>query len=172
MKSLTSAESWTSTDAAKNFDELWKALSDAGLVAHVDESLVRLLSERLAQYASLRDEAEGKPTLVPLGSGSMAVNPIIKLRDETSKDCARLMRACALTPLSRRGLGKIRDSVRPGGDPGAKFPELHRRGAALPKWHPDYVAPDEATPSKWSHLRPDASGRLPRHEGYDPETAI
>lgn len=126
---------------------MWKALTDAGLVAHVDESLVRLLSERLAQYASLRDEAMGAPTLVPLGSGSLAVNPIIKLRDETSKDCARLMRACALTPLSRRGLAKVRDTFRP--------------------QDKEHFMPIRTIPSgRWAHLRPDVNGRIPGNPGY------
>ena len=172
MKNIHNFNSWATTDATTNFDAAWKALSSAGLIASIDESLIWLLAERLSQYVSLRDEAEGKPTLVPLGSGSLAVNPIIKLRDEASKDVARLLRAVGMTPLSRRGLAKVRDAVRPGDDLGAKFPELHRRGGALPKWHPGYEATAEATPSKWSHLKPDASGRLPRHEGYDPETAI
>jgi phage terminase small subunit len=155
MKSHTTAESWTSTDPAKNFSELWKVLTDAGLVAHVDESLVRLLSERLAQYASLRDEAMGAATLLPLGSGSMAVNPILKFRDEASKDCARLMRACALTPLSRRGLAKIREVCRPGGT--AHYMPL--TGEDKPDWMrrldgDEYEAPAQAA-GLWADLKPD-----------------
>jgi hypothetical protein len=60
----------------------------------------------------------------------MAINPLIKLRDETSKDCARLLRACGMTPLSRRGLAKVRDIVRPGD--GRHFMPL--TGDEKPRW--------------------------------------
>lgn len=155
MKSLTTPETWATADPDENFNALWASLTDAGLVAHVDEALVRLLGERLAQYVRLREEAQDAPTLLPLGSGSMAVNPIIKLRDETSKDCARLMRACALTPLSRRGLAKIREVCQPGGT--AHFMPL--TGADKPDWMRRLDGDDIEAPATaaglFADLRPD-----------------
>jgi hypothetical protein len=159
MKSLHDINSWATTDATTNFNAAWSALGTAGLIASIDETLIWLLAERLAQYASLRSEAEGKPTLVPLGSGSLAVNPLIKLRDETSKDCARLLRAVGMTPLSRRGLSKVRDVVRPGDmDHFMKCPPLPSN--YKPAWQRRLDGDDDAPATApaaglWADLKPD-----------------
>ncbi len=114
VKNIHRIDTWATTDATANFETLWAALTGSGLIAQVDESLCWLLAERLSQYRQLCDECHGKPTLTPLGSGSLAVNPLIKLRDQASTDVSRLLRAVGATPLSRRGLKQVKDAVTPG----------------------------------------------------------
>lgn len=113
VKNIHDLNSWATADASANFESLWAALTGSGLLASIDESLVWLLSERLAQYVELREACHGKPFLVLLGSGSEAPNPLYRLRDQASADIARLLRACGCTPLSRRGLRQVRDTLDP-----------------------------------------------------------
>jgi P27 family predicted phage terminase small subunit len=149
--SVPEAPSWLSAEARQLWKEHAPTWHELGALGRLDVHAAALLCAELAAFNahSVAVARDGAVVNFPHYSG---VHPEAALRDNAAKRITLLLRQMGLTRASRAGTSMQETAPSP-----------------LSLFAKDN--PPAPAAGRWAHLKPDAAGRLPRHEGYDPETA-
>ncbi len=158
LTEVPEAPAHLSDNAKAHWPRCATPLVRAGMLAATDIPALCELCAELAAAESMRTRAEADGWTVTHSNGCVSKHPVSQDIDRAGKRIAVLFKAMGMTAEGRAALPAV--------DAARVTPQdwLSRNS---PKFAPDYV-PDvtPTTPGRWAHLRPDASGRLPHHEGY------
>ena len=151
LTEVPEAPAHLSDGAKEHWPRCATPLVSAGMLAATDLPALCELVEEISAAASMRKRAEADGWAVVQPNGCICKHPLLQDLDRAGKRIAVLFKALGMTPEGRAALPAVEAApVTPQSLWGADG--KYKGGAP--------------TPSKWKHLRPDASGRLPHHPGY------